>query len=477
MQSMIDYNSFKGVPLSIAMTEVLDNQLRGHLDKGPDQEDLTFALWRPSRGYSRFTAILQQLVLPEAGERTLHGNVAFTPDYVQRVLTLAEHGFGIALLHSHLGPGWQGMSQDDVIAERDRLASAVAGRTGLPLVGLTRGTDGTWSGRFWFRHSPSTYTRCWATTVRVVGQQLHMSYHPQLLPPPIPSESQTATVSVWGEKKQAELARVHVGIIGLGSVGSIVAEALSRVGIARLSFIDHDQIERRNLDRTLGATLKDATQKITKVAVAERLVTATHTAEQFRVESYSGSLLWPEGLQRALDCDVLFSCVDRPLPRHLLNALSYAHLIPVIDGGILAKVEKEHLIHADWRVHTIGPGRPCLVCLDALRREDIALDRDGLLDDPVYIKDLSAHFNPILSRQNVFPFSLNVASLEMLQFIGLVTGQQRIGGTGAQIYHCYPGNIEVSNEQGCSPSCEYAELTASAQDLSGNCKPAPVQNK
>jgi hypothetical protein len=35
-----------------------------------------------------------------------------------------------------------------------------------------------------------------------------------------------------------------------------------------------------------------------------------------------------------------------------------------------------------------------------------------LLDDPTYIKGLGPEFNPLLARQNVFPFSLNVASLE-----------------------------------------------------------------
>jgi hypothetical protein len=88
---------------------------------------------------------------------------------------------------------------------------------------------------------------------------------------------------------------------------------------------------------------EDAVQRTSKVTAAEHLIEATHTAEQFHVESYHGSLLQPEGLQRALDRDVLFSCVDRPLPRHLLNALAYAHLIPMVDGGILVKVEKGHL--------------------------------------------------------------------------------------------------------------------------------------
>lgn len=471
-----DNGELEHFQFSIAMTEMLDDQLKAHLDKGPDQEDLTFALWRPSWGHTRLTAILQQLILPNVDDRLLQGNVAFTPEYIQRVLQQADGKFGIALLHSHLGPGWQGMSHDDIVAERDRLASAVFGRTGLPLIGLTRGTDGAWSGRFWLRQPSGTYTRRWVETVRVVGQQVRSTYHPRLIPPHVSSESQVATVSVWGEEKQADLARVHVGIIGLGSVGSMVAEALSRLGVTRLTLIDHDIIETRNLDRTLGATAIDAANKAPKVVVSARLIDKTHTSEVFQSDPYQGSLLSEVGLHKALDCDVIFSCVDRPLPRHLLNALAYAHLVPVVDGGILAKVKKGHLVHADWRVHIVGPSRPCMMCLDALRREDIALDRDGLLDDPSYIQDFDSERNPMLSRQNVFPFSMSVAAHEILQFIGLVTGQSRIGGVGAQAYHCYPGTMEIVPTHECVQGCEYALLTASAQDLSGNYKPHSFNN-
>ena len=51
-------------------------------------------------------------------------------------------------MHSHPSEGWQGMSTPDVIAEREVLASP-AFATNLPLLGLTIGTDGYWSARFW----------------------------------------------------------------------------------------------------------------------------------------------------------------------------------------------------------------------------------------------------------------------------------------------------------------------------------------
>jgi hypothetical protein len=473
---LLEAADLEDLEYSVAMTETLDAELAAHLDKGPDQEDLAFALWRPSLGRTRMTAILQRAVLPQDDERIQQGNVAFTVEYVRRVLEIAEgtggadDGYGIALLHSHLGPGWQDMSDDDEIAERERLAGAVAGRTGLPLVGLTRGTDGAWSGRFWVREGRWSYGRRWAATVRVVGQRLRITYHPALRPAPPVSSTQVATVSVWGEEAQADLARVHAGIVGVGSVGSIVAEALSRVGMTWIAPLDHDDIENRNLDRTAGARREDVSNATPKVRVAERHIEETHTAASVHVEPFEGTLLSEEGLARALDCDILFSCVDRPWPRHLLNAIAYAHLIPVIDGGIFARVHEGRLLHADWRIQIAGPTRQCLVCSGALRPEDIALDRAGKLDDPSYIKGLGPEFDPLLARQNVFPFSLSVAAHEVLQFVGLVTGQRRVGGAGAQVYHCYPGTMEV-HEGVCRPECAYSALLAAAADLRGNLLP------
>src|SRR5713226_2447785 len=123
---MVGYQStdFSGVEISVAMTEELDRTLSQHLDKGPTQEDLAFAYWKPSRGLHRYTAVMHDAVLPINGDRILQGNVAFTSQYLERVLSHIPQGSGVALLHSHLGPGWQDMSTDDEMAEHDRLAGA-----------------------------------------------------------------------------------------------------------------------------------------------------------------------------------------------------------------------------------------------------------------------------------------------------------------------------------------------------------------
>jgi hypothetical protein len=466
-----DEHDLRARELSVAMTGDLDSALRAHFRHGDArQEDLTFAFWRPSAGSARLTAVLGELALPSENERILHGNVAFTADYLSRVLASAPEGCGIALLHSHLGPGWQGMSRDDDTAERDRLASAVAGRTGLPLVGLTWGTDGTWSARFWGRAAPFIYERIDAASVRVAGaSQLALSFHPDLRPGPAERPSQQATISVWGSSAQADLARTRVGIIGLGSVGSIVAEALSRLGVSDIVLIDHDRIEERNLDRTLHAYEQDARRRVHKVTVARRAITRSHTAADIAVRSLPVSLLKPKATAAALDCDVLISCVDRPWPRWILNTMAYAHLIPVIDGGILARVTADgRPLHIDWRIHTVGPGRTCLLCLGVLLRSDAALDRDGLLDDPDYLKGLSPEDRERYNRRNVFPFSLSVAAHEVLHLAGMIAGSQRVAGIGPQHYAAFPGEMTVTPTRQCEPDCEIAALTATAASLSND---------
>ena len=457
-----------GYDLSVAMTAELDVAVGEHLHKPRRQEDLAFVYWRPSIGASRYTAILFDVVWPNDGDRILQGNVAFRSAYLERVLANIPAGAGIAFMHGHLTPGWQGMSPDDVTAEHDRLAGQVAGRTNLPLVGLTRGTDGAWSARFWAKSGSRQYERLDVRTVRVVGVCLRTTFHPSDRAP-VPTPALGETLTVWGERAHADLVRARIGIVGIGSVGSLAAEAASRMGLTRLTYIDHDNIETRNLDRTHGATVADVVAGLSKVAVAGLGTAVSHTAADLDLRLVPQSLLSEDGLVAALDCDVLLSCVDRPLPRWVLNAIAYAHLIPVVDGGVFARVQPDGTpLHIDWRIQAVGPGRPCLVCVGALRRSDAALDREGRLDDPEYIAGLPEADRAVASRRNVFAFGMSVASHQILQAVGLITGLPRIGGAGTQMYHAYPGEMTVDRSSTCGSDCEFSPLVATALDLRSN---------
>src|SRR4029077_3454759 len=108
------------------------------------------------------------------------------------------------------------------------------------------------------------------------------------------------------------------------------------------------------------------------------------TAHSVNIDAIPYSLAAENGYLAALDCDVLFSCVDRPRARQILNHFAYAHLIPVIDGGIAVRFKNEKFSGVDWQLQTITPGRACLQCLEAFTLADASTEVAGKLDDPTY---------------------------------------------------------------------------------------------
>ena len=344
------------VAMTLEVSGAASTHLLQHYEAGGYQEDLCFALWRPSTGSRRKTALVYELLLPQDGERLLHGNASFEPWYFARAIGRAvTDQVGLAFMHSHPGTGWQGMSQSDVEAERDVLAyPAVA--TGLPLLGLTMGSDGYWSARFWEKGEGVMGRRACAKA-RVVGPdtyQLH--FDDKLTPPPGRREVLRRTYDTWGSRAQGDLSRLRVGIVGLGSVGSIVAEAIARIGVANITLIDPDRVEEHNLDRLLHATESDIGRF--KVELAGREIRRRSTSEDVKVVTCPRSVHDRRAYEAAIDCDILFSCVDRPVARDVLNYIAYAHLVPVIDGGVEVQTLNNYLHSAHWRAHLIGSAPP-----------------------------------------------------------------------------------------------------------------------
>lgn len=445
---------------SVALTSATNDVLKTHLLRTDGQEDLCYALWRPGQGAHRMTALVSGPILPVDGERHVHGNASTTGEFLGRALRLAmKQGAGLAFLHSHPYPGWQRMSGDDVTTER-RQAPAVRASTGMPFIGMTLGTDGAWSGRFWVKTAPKTYERRWCESVRVVGKNgIEMTFDDEILPPPAFREELKRTISAWGEEAQHKLARLCFGVIGVGSVGSIVAECLARVGVQHIKLIDYDIVERHNLDRLLHATVKDAASKRLKVDLIGQALQRGATAARPFIERLPLAVTEMDGFKEALDCDVLFSCVDRPWPRHVLNYIAYAYLIPVIDGGILIRMRQGRLRNASWRSHAVYPGRRCLQCIGQYDPDFVNVERRGDLDDPSYIENLP--FDHALRRnENVFPFSAHLASSLVLHALHAALNPVAIADIGEQIYHFVDSSIDANRGSLCCKGCYFPTVTA-----------------
>ena len=145
---------------------------------------------------------------------------------------------------------------------------------------------------------------------------------------------------------------------------------------------------------------------------------------------------------------------------YVLNLIAYVHLIPVIDGGIAVHTkENGSLQGADWQAHVAAPTRRCLECLGQYDSGYVELERRGDLDEPTYIQTLPKD-NILKRNENVFPFSSNLASLQVLQMLSMVVAPLGISDIGTQNYHFVLGTMDVYHLGSCYGYCPYPSLMA-----------------
>ncbi len=388
------------------------DHLLQHYRQGDFQEDLCFGSWTPSRGMDRETAIVTDIILPKRGERTLHstGNVSFVGPYLARATREAvRKTHGLVFMHSHPTNGWQEMSAADERAERGRIAD-VARTTGQPLVGMTVGRDGHWSARVW-KGDAGRRSSLTCRKVRIVEESRLVVWQRPLRGRGRRSR-QYRTVQSWGEDKQGWIESVRIGVVGLGSVGSVVVEGLARIGVRDLVLIDHDLVEENNLDRLLNAGTREIGKP--KTVVAARAARRASSARSISVATVQNSLQSREAYSLARDCDILVSCVDGPVGRDLLNRIAFRDGIPVIDGGVEVRtdIRTNNMNAARWKAHLVNPYQQCLRCKEQYTSSDVMMELDGSRGDPSYIRTPDGR----TGGENVFNLSLAVGS-ELLNIV------------------------------------------------------------
>ncbi|MYG99358.1 MAG: ThiF family adenylyltransferase [Acidimicrobiaceae bacterium] len=437
---------------SLARQHLLQHFNVGHL-----QEDLCFALWRPSTAANRLTALIDEVLIPQEEDRLLHGNTSFTPDYMARAITSARRmNTGLAFMHSHPGTGWQDMSPTDVVAERDVLAYPAAA-TEQPLLGLTIGSDGYWSARLWI-HNGQAFERYWCDKVRVIGPKtFEVQFGRYAASPDSRRNVLRRTFDTWGLHGQQTLSRLHIGIVGLGSVGSSVAESIARLGVERVTIVDPDQVEEHNLDRLLNATIDDIGKR--KVDVAAKAMRQHSTAAHPQVLTYATSVHKADAYRAILECDVIFSCVDRPIARDVLNYVAIAHLVPVIDGGIAVQLDalQDGIFSAHWRTQLVTPYHRCMRCSEQYSTGMVMTELDGSLDDPSYLNTLPE--DGASAGANVFPFSQSLASMEVNLMLRYLLAPSWWKGIHGQTHQLVTGETYIDAER-CEPSCAFSNRVA-----------------
>ena len=190
------------------------------------------------------------------------------------------------------------MSFEDIIAERD-VISYPARVTKHPLVGLTIGSDGYWSARWW--EAQEKMSSDFGVTSKSSGAKAYELYgHPESQKRNAWSDRLRRTEDCWGLSVQRNLEALNVGVVGIGSIGSIAAEAFARVGVGSLTLIDSDRVEEHNLDRLLHGTEAHLGDQKTRVAAESLKEHATNAS--FVVNSIDMEIQYTAAYRAALDC-------------------------------------------------------------------------------------------------------------------------------------------------------------------------------
>lgn len=209
-------------------------------------------------------------------------------------------------------------------------------------------------------------------TYRVIGQTIKRFYsEPQSVGDASPSHDRQ--IRMFGAAGQAVLGMSKVAVVGLGGVGSLVAEYLARLGVGHLVLIDPDSIEDTNLSRVVGATAADAKIKLPKTQIAIRH--AREMATNTRIDAISEDVVKESVAETLRDCDFIFLAADSMRARLLVNALVHQYLIPAVQIG--AKIRPKasgSLEDAMSAVRHIRPRHGCLWCNGLIDPVQLAIE-------------------------------------------------------------------------------------------------------
>ncbi|GFN30854.1 ThiF family adenylyltransferase [Paenibacillus xylaniclasticus] len=134
-----------------------------------------------------------------------------------------------------------------------------------------------------------------------------------------------------GAAGQLKLSGSSAVIVGMGALGSVIAQHLVRGGIGKLRMIDRDIVEWSNLHRQLLYMEEDAEQMLPKAQAAYHRLKAANSLVE--LEPVVADLAPHNAEQLLTGFDLILDGTDNFTARYLINEISIKHNIPWIYGG------------------------------------------------------------------------------------------------------------------------------------------------
>src|SRR5262249_27165479 len=145
------------------------------------------------------------------------------------------------------------------------------------------------------------------------------------------SERYSRQILAFGAEGQKQIEATHVGIVGLGGLGSQVAIASAYLGVGSFVLVDDDHADESNLNRMVTAFPADAEGQSLKVALAERQIKLINP--KAKVDAIPKNLRTREAMEALIRCPTIFGCVDGDGAQLVLTELAAAYGATLIDSA------------------------------------------------------------------------------------------------------------------------------------------------
>lgn len=156
-----------------------------------------------------------------------------------------------------------------------------------------------------------------------------------------------------GQQGQERLLKSRTAIVGLGALGTVIANHLVRSGIGFVRLIDRDFVELSNLQRQTLYDEEDARSNLPKVMAAKRKLSEINST--VKIDPVIADLNLDNAEDYLSDVDVIVDGTDNFLTRYLINDAAVKYNIPWIYGGAVS---------SRGMFSVIRPGiTPCYRCL------------------------------------------------------------------------------------------------------------------
>ncbi len=225
-------------------------------------------------------------------------------------------------------------------------------------------------------------------------------------------------IPMFGEAGQKKIEAERVGIVGLGGIGSQVAQALVLSGVRQIGIIDDDRVEETNLNRLIGASPADVGRL--KVDVGRDLI--LRISPEAEVTRIAKNLRTRTAFEFLMGCSAVIGCVDHDGPRLVLTDLAAAYEVLFVDLATeIFPEDTDRPFDFGGRVVVARPGDYCLFCADQL---DAELAKEDL--ETAEVRGLRRKHGYGLGSDLPAPavVALNgtIANLGVMEFLAMVTG-------------------------------------------------------